>query len=166
MFGLARNRRGPKRLSEPRSERRPSGRGRSVRRWEEQEAGLTDDVLSRGEEAVGVRPGASVHDKVNAEEKPSLKLESEQPTGSFKVRGALHALAVSLQSREISEVITASTGNHGAAVAYAASLLHVACTVFLPVNPNPTKHRRIVALGANGKEVGQDRGRVSCGSLC
>ena len=86
----------------------------------------------------------------------ALKLESEQPTGSFKVRGALHALAVNLQSREISEVITASTGNHGAAVAYAASLLHVACTVFLPVNPNPTKRRRIVALGANVKEIGQD----------
>jgi threonine dehydratase len=86
----------------------------------------------------------------------ALKLESEQPTGSFKVRGALHALAVNLQRRKISEVVTASTGNHGAAVAYAASLLHVACTVFLPVNPNPTKRGRISALGANVKEVGQD----------
>ncbi len=41
-------------------------------------------------------------------------------------------------------------------MAYAASLLHVACTVFLPVNPNPTKRGRISALGANVKEVGQD----------
>ena len=86
----------------------------------------------------------------------ALKLESDQPTGSFKVRGALYALAVNLERRKISEVVTASTGNHGAAVAYAASLLQVKCTVFLPVNPNPTKRGRIVALGANVKEAGQD----------
>jgi threonine dehydratase len=86
----------------------------------------------------------------------ALKLESEQPTGSFKVRGALHALAVNLQRRKISEVVTASTGNHGAAVAYAASLLHVPCTVFLPFNPNPTKRSRIVELGASVKEAGRD----------
>jgi threonine dehydratase len=86
----------------------------------------------------------------------ALKLESEQPTGSFKVRGALHALAVNLQRKKILEVVTASTGNHGAAVAYAASLLHVPCIVFLPVNPNPTKRGRIVALGANVKEAGRD----------
>ena len=86
----------------------------------------------------------------------ALKLESEQPTGSFKVRGALYALAVNLDRRKISEVVTASTGNHGAAVAYAASLLHVGCTVFLPVNPNLTKRGRIVALGANVREVGRD----------
>jgi len=86
----------------------------------------------------------------------ALKLETEQPTGSFKVRGALHALAVNLSRGKISEVVTASTGNHGAAVAYAASLLRVPCTVFLPVNPNPTKRSRIVELGARVKEVGQD----------
>ncbi len=84
----------------------------------------------------------------------TLKLESEQPTGSFKVRGALYALAVSLQHGKIAEVITASTGNHGAAVAYAASLLHVPCMVFLPVNPNWTKRNLILELGASVKEVG------------
>ena len=86
----------------------------------------------------------------------ALKLESEQPTGSFKVRGALYALAVNLQRGKIAEVVTASTGNHGAAVAYAASLLRVPCTVFLPVKPNPTKRSRIVELGASVKEAGQD----------
>jgi threonine dehydratase len=86
----------------------------------------------------------------------ALKLESEQPTGSFKVRGALYALAVNSQRGKIAEVVTASTGNHGAAVAYAASLLHVPCTVFLPVNPNPTKRSRIVELGACVKEAGRN----------
>jgi threonine dehydratase len=84
----------------------------------------------------------------------ALKLESAQPTGSFKVRGALYALAVNSQRGKIAEVVTASTGNHGAAVAYAASLLHIPCTVFLPVNPNATKRSRIVELGANVKEAG------------
>ncbi len=86
----------------------------------------------------------------------ALKLESEQPTGSFKVRGALYALAVNVQHRKIAEVVTASTGNHGAAVAYAASLLHVPCTVFLPVNPNQTKRSRILEMGASVKEVGRN----------
>src|SRR5437868_4527420 len=50
-----------------------------------------------------------------------LKLECELPTGSFKVRGAMYALAVNLQRRQIREVVASSTGNHGAAVAYAAN---------------------------------------------
>lgn len=94
----------------------------------------------------------SVSRVANAE--VALKLESEQPTGSFKVRGALHALAVNLQRGKIAGVVTASTGNHGAAVAYAASLLHVPCTVFLPVKPNPTKRSRIIELGATVREAG------------
>src|SRR5207244_13004565 len=52
-----------------------------------------------------------------------LKLESELPTGSFKPRGALYTLSVNLARRPIQEVIAASTGNHGSAVAYARHLL-------------------------------------------
>src|SRR5205809_7451960 len=77
-----------------------------------------------------------------------LKLESEMPTGSFKVRGALHALAANLQRRPIAEVIGASTGNHGAAVAWAAQRLGVRARIFLPRNPNPIKRANIANLGA------------------
>ena len=63
-----------------------------------------------------------------------LKLECELPTGSFKVRGAMYALAVNLQGRQIREVVASSTGNHGAAVAYAANRHGVAATIFLPRN--------------------------------
>jgi threonine dehydratase len=84
----------------------------------------------------------------------SLKIESELPTGSFKVRGALYALAVNSRRAKIAEVVTASTGNHGAAVAYAAAQLHIPCTVYLPLNPNPTKRARVVELGARVEEVG------------
>jgi threonine dehydratase len=77
-----------------------------------------------------------------------LKLESELPTGSFKPRGALYALSVNLQRRKIKEVTASSTGNHGAAVAYAANQLGIQATIFLPANANPVKRARIASLGA------------------
>ncbi len=85
-----------------------------------------------------------------------LKLESELPTGSFKVRGALWALAVRHREGRVDEVVTASTGNHGAAVAWAADLLGVAATIFLPERPNPVKRARISELGATVVEDGRD----------
>jgi threonine dehydratase len=66
-----------------------------------------------------------------------LKLETDLPTGSFKVRGALYSLSVHLTKGAPTEVVCASTGNHGAAVAYAAQLLGVRATIFLPADPNP-----------------------------
>ncbi len=86
----------------------------------------------------------------------SLKLESSLPTGSFKVRGALFALRSQLTRRAVSEVVTASTGNHGAAVAFAARELGVLARIFLPTNPNPIKRAKIAALGAHIHEIGRD----------
>jgi threonine dehydratase len=85
-----------------------------------------------------------------------LKLEHELPTGSFKVRGAVHALSVNLARRAVGEVVAASTGNHGAAVAYAGRLLGVPATIFLPASPNPVKAARIRELGATLVESGID----------
>ena len=82
-----------------------------------------------------------------------LKLESDLPTGSFKARGALYALLKNVVQRPIRGVVAASTGNHGAAVAYAARLAKLPATIFLPESPNPLKRARIVALGASVKEV-------------
>lgn len=82
-----------------------------------------------------------------------LKLETELPTGSFKPRGALYALMKNLETRSIKGVVAASTGNHGAAVAYAALVANIPATIFLPEAPNPIKRARIVALGATVKEV-------------
>jgi threonine dehydratase len=82
-----------------------------------------------------------------------LKLETELPTGSFKPRGALYALMKTLQQRSIKGVVAASTGNHGAAVAYAARLAKLPATIFLPQFPNPIKRARIVSLGATVEEV-------------
>ena len=83
-----------------------------------------------------------------------LKIETELPTGSFKPRGALYALAKNLERREIREVTASSTGNHGAAVAWAAKALGVPATIFLPENPNPVKRQKIADLGARIVEAG------------
>ena len=77
-----------------------------------------------------------------------LKLEMELPTASFKVRGAMWALSEKLKNEAVAEVVASSTGNHGAAVAYAALKLGVKATIFLPEHCNPVKRERIVGLGA------------------
>jgi threonine dehydratase len=83
-----------------------------------------------------------------------LKLEAELPTGSFKVRGALWGLATRLKRGRVEEVIASSTGNHGAAVAYAAKLLGIKARIFLPAGCNPVKRGRIASLGAEIVEGG------------
>ncbi|HEX7663863.1 MAG TPA: pyridoxal-phosphate dependent enzyme [Polyangiaceae bacterium] len=74
-----------------------------------------------------------------------LALESMQTTGSFKVRGALYALS-KLAEKGL-EVVAASAGNHGAAVAFAAKLLGVTAKVVVPASAPKVKCARI-ALGA------------------
>jgi threonine dehydratase len=83
-----------------------------------------------------------------------LKLEIDLPTGSFKPRGAIYALATNLKRGRIEEVTASSTGNHGAAVAYAAQVLGIPATIFLPANPNTVKRDKIRDLGATIVESG------------
>ena len=77
-----------------------------------------------------------------------LKLEMELPNGSFKVRGAFWALAQRLNRGPIREVVACSTGNHGAAVAYAAKEFGIKARIFLPANCNSVKRGRIAGHGA------------------
>ena len=65
-----------------------------------------------------------------------LKLESLQPTGAFKVRGALAALSALPAG---TEVVTASAGNHGLGVAWAATALGRRATVVVPETASPAK---------------------------
>lgn len=60
-----------------------------------------------------------------------FKLEIEQPTGSFKVRGACNAILTATENAEIAGVTTASTGNHARAVAYMGSRFGLPVTAFL-----------------------------------
>jgi threonine dehydratase len=85
-----------------------------------------------------------------------LKIENGLPTGSFKVRGALFALHAETGRRPVKEVVAASTGNHGAAVAYAGSRMGIPVVIFLPERPNPVKRARIADLGARIIDAGAD----------
>ena len=58
-----------------------------------------------------------------------LKMENQQHTGSFKVRGAMNKMLTLSESERESGIYAASTGNHGAAVAYACKNLHVPCII-------------------------------------
>src|SRR5438093_1301593 len=84
-----------------------------------------------------------------------LKLENEGPTSSFKARGAIYSLRRRLQYGRIAGVVTASSGNHGIATAFAARQMGVPATIFLPVNPGPVKRARIVQQGAQVIEAGR-----------
>ena len=85
-----------------------------------------------------------------------FKCENLQHTGSFKFRGAVNKL-LSLSGEERSfGVVSASTGNHGAAVAHAASLLETKCTIFVPENASPAKLKAIKAYGAKIVKEGDD----------
>jgi threonine dehydratase len=85
-----------------------------------------------------------------------LKMESEQPTASFKVRGALNALHKRSLLSRLFGVVTSSTGNHGAAVAFAAQKMGILANIYLPENPNAVKRALIADLGAEVVEGGRD----------
>jgi threonine dehydratase len=61
-----------------------------------------------------------------------LKLENEQLTGSFKIRGAFNAIASLPSTERARGVVTASAGNHGRGVAFAAQHFGIPATVFVP----------------------------------
>lgn len=85
-----------------------------------------------------------------------FKSENLQYTGSFKVRGAFNKiLKLSLSERK-KGILAASTGNHGAAIAYAAKVLNTSCTIFVPENTNSTKLNNIKKYGAEIKIFGDD----------
>jgi threonine dehydratase len=84
------------------------------------------------------------------------KLESLQHTGSFKVRGALNKL-LTLSAEELERgVVAASTGNHGAAVAYGRGITGASGVVFVPKNTASVKVERIERFGAKVRFFGLD----------
>jgi threonine dehydratase len=88
-----------------------------------------------------------------------LKLESVQPTCSFKIRGAFNALLRLIEAHPESSgrpvVVTASAGNHGRAMAFAAEALGVRTIVFTPASAPRTKRD---AIRRHGAELRDDSG--------
>ena len=78
-----------------------------------------------------------------------LKLEIVQQTGSFKARGAMNALLLlKEQQPSTTTVVTASAGNHGAGIAWAAAELGLHARVHLPVSAPAAKRQSLLRLGA------------------
>lgn len=88
------------------------------------------------------------HTPVAPDAKLVLKLDCLQPTGSFKVRGAVNTL-LSLPDDQVARgLITASGGNHGLAVAYAARMGGTRALVYLPSSAPKDKAEKLRAWGA------------------
>ena len=87
-----------------------------------------------------------------------LKLENQQLTGSFKIRGATNKLLCLRPSDRARGVVAASSGNHAAAVARTARMLGCEATVFVPENCSRAKVHAIRQLGARLRFHGEDVG--------
>ena len=78
-----------------------------------------------------------------------LKIETLQPTFSYKIRGAFNAVLKLAESREdVPALVTASAGNHGRALAHAAAALGLPLTVYVPEDAPETKVGAIRRAGA------------------
>lgn len=85
-----------------------------------------------------------------------VKHENHQPVGAFKVRGGVNLVSQLSPDERQRGVITASTGNHGQSIAYAARLFDVAATICVPERANPVKVASMRGLGATLVFHGRD----------
>ena len=96
-----------------------------------------------------------------------VKHENHQPIGAFKVRGGINLISQLSPDDRSRGVISASTGNHGQSVAYAASLFGVRAVICVPEQANPVKVESMRALGAevifHGRDF--DEAREHCEKL-
>jgi threonine dehydratase len=82
-----------------------------------------------------------------------VKAESLQVTGSFKLRGAANRIAALSEDEKVRGVIARSSGNHGLAIAYCASLLGTTAVVVAPDTAPAAKIARIKAYGTRVIQV-------------
>jgi threonine dehydratase len=86
-----------------------------------------------------------------------VKHENHSPIGAFKIRGGVVYLDDLRRAQpQVRGVITATTGNHGQSVAYAASALGPVATIVVPEGNNPAKNRAMRGFGATLIETGHD----------
>ncbi|MCX7623730.1 MAG: threonine/serine dehydratase [Thermomicrobium sp.] len=93
-----------------------------------------------------------------------LKCEQLQPIGAFKVRGGIYLMSKLSPEERARGVVTASTGNHGQSIAYAARLFGVRAIVYAPEGANPLKVAAMRRLGAEVVLTGRDfdEARLAC----
>ena len=120
---------------------------------------LADVLRARRRISAHLRPTplygyASLDELLGAE--VFVKHENHQPVGAFKVRGGVNLVSCLSDAERASGVITASTGNHGQSIAYAAGLFGVRATICVPERANPVKVESIRGLGADVVFHGRD----------
>jgi len=115
------------------------------------------DVRERasGVNATAATPLEPAPPEVSGGREVWLKREDVHELGAFKWRGALPALR-EYRERGAGSVVTASTGNHGAATAWAARELGMSAVVYVPEGVSDTKRRRLEELGADLRIAGAD----------
>ena len=85
-----------------------------------------------------------------------VKHENHQPIGAFKVRGGVNLISQLSPDERRRGVVSASTGNHGQSIAYAARLFGVRVTICVPEGANPLKVASMRGLGADVVFHGRD----------
>lgn len=83
-----------------------------------------------------------------------VKFENMQLLGAFKVRGGINLVSRITPEERALGFVTASSGNHGQSIAYAAQQFGAKCTVFVPVGANPAKVASMRSMGADVVEHG------------
>ena len=85
-----------------------------------------------------------------------VKHENHTPTGAFKVRGGLVHMKMRKDRGETGGVITATRGNHGQSIPFAAARVGISSTIVCPIGNSPEKNAAMRALGAELIETGHD----------
>ena len=78
-----------------------------------------------------------------------VKHENHQPIGAFKIRGGVNLVSQLTDDERERGVVTASTGNHGQSIAFAAQEFGVRAVICAPEQANPVKVESMRALGAD-----------------
>src|SRR5437763_12272678 len=143
--------------------RRPQPPSPAARRWCEWEGQMFDlKQLEHAHTIVGAAmPPTPAHAWPLLSERLGatviVKHENHTPTGAFKVRGGL--VYVDRLNRErpgTPGLISATTGNHGQSIAYAANRYRVPVTIYVPHGNSVEKNRAMRSFGANLVEHGND----------
>jgi threonine dehydratase len=85
-----------------------------------------------------------------------VKHENHTPTGAFKVRGGLHLLATLAAAGDAPGIVSATRGNHGQSLAFAARRYGTRCVIVVPHGNSADKNAAMRAFGAELIECGRD----------
>ena len=111
-------------------------------------------VIAQQLEPTPLKKEAAFSEPLNAD--VFVKYEFLNPVRSFKIRGALNLAHALTNRKSVSRVITVSTGNHGAAMAFACREYNLQLTVGVPVNCDQSKLELIRRFGGELEMIGRD----------